>query len=119
MLYLFITDINANIQFARQEGKGEPQYQRPLEESARSPAAACLLALAEQALAGQGRHSEEQDGAAESRRRSTRPFDAVSKRWTRGSARILQFTDEGLAKQQAHEHYRPAQTVRATNGGKR
>src|SRR5580704_14935749 len=31
MLYLFITGINANIQFARMEQKGN-QYQRPLEE---------------------------------------------------------------------------------------
>jgi len=103
MLYFFITGINANIEFARQEQKGN-RYQRPLEELLE--AIPQHLSLAEQVLAG-GTATEEQ--LAQKEAQIDKAFDALEA----VDAQIgvdLQFTDEGLAKRK-REHYRP-KTVR-------
>jgi methyl-accepting chemotaxis protein len=103
MLYLFITGINANIEFARMEEKGN-QYQRPLEELLELIPQHRLLA--QRALAGDETAREQLakkqnhiDGAFEG-------LEAVD----RQIGGDLQFTDEGLAKRK-REHYR-VHTVR-------
>ena len=91
MLYLFITAINANIQFARLEQKGN-EYQRPLEDLLELIPQHGQLAL--QGLGGQQSAMEEL------------PLKEAQIENTFGTlvgvhARIggdLQFTDEGLAK---------------------
>jgi len=98
MLYFFITGINANIQFARLEQKGN-EYQRPLED---------LLELipqhgqlAQRALGGQQLAKEELPTKEAQIEKTFDTLEAVD-------ARIgadLQFTDEGLAKRK-REHYR-------------
>jgi PAS domain S-box-containing protein len=103
MLYLFITAINDNIEFAQMEHKGNV-YQRPLEK---------LLELlpqhqqaAEQALSGDPISSKV---AA----KKAAQIDAAFEELARVDGEIggdLQFTDDGLAKRH-REHYR-AQTVR-------
>ena len=98
MLYLFITGINANIEFARQEEKGN-QYQRPLED---------LLELIPQhrLLADQARAGGE--AVAEQLARTQNQIDAAFDALETVDALIgadLQFTDEGLAKRK-REHYR-------------
>jgi len=96
MLYFFITGINANIEFARQEQKGN-RYQRPLEELLE--AIPQHLSLAEQVLAG-GTATEEQ--LAQKEAQIDKAFDALEA----VDAQIgvdLQFTDEGLAKRK-REH---------------
>src|SRR5450755_614337 len=89
MLYLFITSINENIQFARLEQTGN-EYQRPLEQ---------LLELVPQhrMLA---RHADSDTGIAQLKQQQgaiDAAFDALQK----VDARIgltLDFTPEGLAK---------------------
>ena len=99
MLYLFITGINANIQFARLEKMGN-EYQRPLEELLE------LLpqhrSLAQRAIGGELRSGEEL-------KKNETDIDAAFERLEAVDDRIgvdLQFTDEGLAKRK-REHYRP------------
>jgi PAS domain S-box-containing protein len=104
MLYLFITAINDNIQFARMEAKGN-QYQRPLEE---------LLELIPQhrQLAHQVLDGNSASGEAMARKAAQ--IDNAFHKLEEVDAEIgveLQFTDEGLAKRH-REHYR-AQTVNA------
>jgi len=104
MLYLFITAINDNIEFAQMEHKGN-MYQRPLER---------LLELlpqhrlaAEQALGGDPLAGR---GAA----KMAAQIDAAFEELARVDGEIggdLQFTDDGLAKRH-REHFR-VQTVRA------
>ncbi|HYR59303.1 MAG TPA: PAS domain S-box protein, partial [Chthoniobacteraceae bacterium] len=103
MLYLFITAINDNIQFARMEQQGNV-YQRPLE---------VLLELLPQhgQLAQRSREGETIDAAEISAKAAQ--IDAAFQQLEEVDARIgteLQFTDEGLAKRH-REHFR-AQTVR-------
>jgi PAS domain S-box-containing protein len=98
MLYLFITGINANIQFARMEQKGN-EYQRPLE------------ALLE--MIPQHRHLVNLTTGAEPAAREIlaakqAQIDAAFDELEAVDERIgtdLQFTDEGLAKRK-REHYR-------------
>ncbi len=99
MLYLFITGINANIQFAELEKMGNA-YQRPLE---------VLLELipeheqlAERALL---HHAEVSDALAEKEAEIDEAFSNLEAVDTRLGA-TLQFTDEGLAKRK-REHDRP------------
>lgn len=99
MLYLFITGINANIQFARLEKLGN-EYQRPLEE---------LLDLLPQ-----HRFLCESDDEASRLAQTQLKIDAAFAELERVDQRIgksLQFTQEGLAKRQ-REHFR-VETVRA------
>src|SRR6185295_16480656 len=97
MLYLFITGINENIQFARLEKKGN-EYQRPLEK---------LLELIPQhrTLAQRARHGETvQELLGKKQSQIDAAFDALQI----VDARIglqLQFTQEGLAKRK-REHCR-------------
>jgi len=103
MLYLFITGINANIQFARMEQKGN-EYQRPLE------------ALLE--LIPQHRHLAQLNRAGDPAsvsqvKEKQAQIEAAFDELEAVDARIgvdLQFTDDGLAKRK-REHYR-ARTVR-------
>ena len=104
MLYFFITGINANIQFARQEEKGN-RYQRPLED---------LLELIPQhqslaQRAGRG-EPEAMEELARKQAEVDKAFDALEE-VDREIGADLQFTDEGLAKRK-REHYR-VHTVRA------
>jgi PAS domain S-box-containing protein len=103
MLYLFITGINANIQFARMEQKGN-EYQRPLE---------ALLELIPQhrhlAQFIQPADPESLAQVAEKQAQIEAAFDELETVDARIGA-DLQFTDEGLAKRK-REHYR-VQTVR-------
>jgi signal transduction histidine kinase len=104
MLYFFITGINANIDFAQLEKKGD-EYQRPLEE---------LLdlipqhgALAAGALAGE-------PGLREKLAKKQAQIDAAFRELQGVDDRLgveLQFTDEGLAKHK-REHCRVG-TVKA------
>jgi len=100
MLYLFITGINANIQFGRMEQKGI-EYQRPLQallelipqhrQLAQKAQRGGVPAVAAEVAAIQGRIET-----------AFKALEAVD-------ARIgadLQFTDAGLAKRK-REHYRP------------
>ncbi|HEY2341951.1 MAG TPA: hypothetical protein VGH90_02925, partial [Chthoniobacteraceae bacterium] len=99
MLYLFITGINANIQIARLEKKGN-EYQRPLE---------VLLelipqhrTLAQGAIGGELRSDDEL-------KRKELQIDAAFDALEAVDGRIgqdLQFTDAGLAMRH-REHYRP------------
>ena len=91
MLYLFITAINANIQFARLEQKGN-EYQRPLEGLLELIPQHAELALA--ALNGQ-QSAKEELPRKEAEIEST--FDTLEAVDARIGA-DLQFTDEGLAK---------------------
>jgi PAS domain S-box-containing protein len=91
MLYLFITAINANIQFARLEQKGN-EYQRPLEDLLELIPQHGQLAL--RALAGEQSARGE---LAKSEAQIDRTFDTLES----VDARIgsdLEFTDAGLAK---------------------
>ncbi len=99
MLYFFITGINANIEFARQEEKGN-QYQRPLEDLLE--AIPQHLSLAQRALGGDAAATEQ---LGRMQAQIDKAFDALEQ----VDAEIgvdLQFTDEGLAKRK-REHYRP------------
>ncbi|MEO7931647.1 MAG: ATP-binding protein [Chthoniobacterales bacterium] len=99
MLYLFITGINANIEFARQEEKGN-EYQRPLED---------LLEfipqhrqLVTQSIRGESVAAELTQKEAE--------IESAFDRLQEIDSRIgtdLQFTPEGLAKRK-REHYKAA-----------
>ena len=103
MLYLFITAINDNIQFARMEAKGN-QYQRPLEGLLELIPQHRLLA--QRALGGE---ESVWDQLAQKQHQIDLAFDALEA----VDALIgvdLQFTDEGLAKRK-REHYR-VHTVR-------
>ena len=104
MLYLFITGINANIQFARMEQKGS-QYQRPLE--------ALLELLPEDRQLALRAHGGDAAALEQLRKKQTQidsAFDVLEE--VDGQIGTdLQFTDEGLAKRK-REHYR-ARTVRA------
>jgi PAS domain S-box-containing protein len=103
MLYLFITGINANIDFARMEEKGN-EYQRPLEALLELIPQHRLLA--QRALGG-GQPMQEEISRKQAR------IDAAFHALEAVDARIgddLQFTDEGLAKRH-REHYR-VRTVR-------
>ena len=98
MLYLFITGINSNIEFARMEGKGNA-YQRPLEE--------LLKLIPEHRLLAQHAGGGEPLAAEELRAKQQQIDDAFAK-LEAVDAEIgpdLQFTDEGLAKRK-REHYR-------------
>ena len=98
MLYLFITGINANIQFARMEQKGN-QYQRPLEE---------LLELLPQDRQIAGRALAGQSAAVGELPKKQAEIDSTFNALEEVDSRIgavLQFTDEGLAKRK-REHYR-------------
>ena len=99
MLYLFITGINANIQFARLEKLGN-EYQRPLEQ--------LLELLPQHRSLAQRVTSGELRSAKELSQKQTE-IDAAFERLEAVDDRIgvdLQFTDEGLAKRK-REHYRP------------
>jgi PAS domain S-box-containing protein len=100
MLYLFITGINANIQFARMEQKGNA-YQRPLES---------LLELIPQdrqlAQRARGGGPEAADALSKKQAQVDAAFDALEEVDSRLGVE-LQFTDEGLAKRK-REHYRPS-----------
>jgi PAS domain S-box-containing protein len=103
MLYLFITGINANIQFAKMEQKGN-EYQRPLE---------ALLELIPQhrQIARQVRAGEAEAPARLAAKQVE--IDSAFDNLEQVDARIgkdLQFTDEGLIKRK-REHYR-VHTVR-------
>ena len=100
MLYFFITGINANIEFAELEKKGN-EYQRPLED---------LLELIPQ-----HRMLAQTAGAGDAAQlaKTQAQIDAAFNALEAADARLstdLQFTDEGLAKRH-REHYR-ARTVR-------
>ena len=103
MLYLFITGINANIQFARMEQKGN-EYQRPLEELLELIPQHRQLAL--RALAGQESVLGELSSTETKIETTFDNLEAIDAR----IGEDLQFTDEGLAKRK-REHYR-ANTVR-------
>jgi hypothetical protein len=103
MLYFFITGINANIQFARQEEKGN-RYKRPLE---------ALLELIPQHLSLAQRAAASDTVAVEELALKQAQIDKAFDALEAVDAEIgadLQFTDEGLAKRK-REHYR-VQTVR-------
>jgi PAS domain S-box-containing protein len=104
MLYLFITGINANIDFARMEEKGNA-YQRPLEELLELIPQHRLLA---QRVLGGDRQSMQEEISRKQAQIDT-AFDALEAVDARIGA-DLQFTDEGLAKRK-RGHYR-APTVR-------
>jgi PAS domain S-box-containing protein len=103
MLYFFITGINANIEFAQLEKKGN-EYQRPLED--------LLEWIPQHRMLAQGAGAdtpEVRDQLAKKQAQIDAAFDALAAE----DARLgtdLQFTDEGLAKRH-REHYR-ARTVR-------
>lgn len=104
MLYLFITAINDNIEFARMEQKGNT-YQRPLEE---------LLELLPQhrllVLQAAGANAEAWGQLA----RKAGQIDAAFARLADVDGRLgrdLQFTEEGLAKRH-REHFRVAIVAR-------
>jgi len=104
MLYLFITAINDNIEFAQMERKGN-QYQRPLEK---------LLELIPQHRQLAQRVLDGDPAAGGDIARKAAEIDAAFRELEEVDARIgadLQFTDEGLAKRH-REHYR-VQTVNA------
>ena len=104
MLYFFITTINANIQFAQMEQKGN-EYQRPLEELLELIPQHGMLAPA--AVAGEPQFREQLAKKQSQIDAAFRALEAVD-------ARLgveLQFTDEGLAKHK-REHYR-VRTVKA------
>lgn len=104
MLYLFITAINDNIQFARMEQKGN-EYQRPLEE---------LLELLPQHRQLAQRAMVGEPAARSQIARKAAQIDTSFRKLDEVDARIgaeLQFTDEGLAKRH-REHFR-ARTVHA------
>lgn len=103
MLYLFITGINANIEFARMEEKGN-EYQRPLEELLELVPQHRLVA--QRAIVGAPLAGDELIGK---QAEIDAAFDALEVVDSRIGA-DLQFTDEGLAKRK-REHYRAA-TVR-------
>ena len=98
MLYLFITGINANIEFARMEEKGNA-YQRPLEE--------LLELIPQHRLLAQRAASGDRlvaDQLARKQAQIEAAFDTLETVDSRIGA-DLQFTDEGLAKRK-REHYR-------------
>jgi len=100
MLYLFITGINANIDIARMEIKGN-EYQRPLEELLELLPEHRLLA--DRAAAGDAAAMPELS-------RKENQIDAAFEYLKDVDSRIgaeLQFTDEGLAKR-GRERYRPS-----------
>ena len=97
MLYFFITGINANIQFARLEQKGN-EYQRPLED---------LLELVPQHGQLVLRARAGQQEAAEDLPKIEARIETAFDKLEEVNARIgpdLQFTDEGLAKRN-RQHY--------------
>ena len=102
MLYFFITGINANIEFAQLEMKGN-EYQRPLEDLLELLPQHSMLALTaatgDPAIREQLATKQAQIDAA------FNALEAVDARLSTD----LQFTDEGLAKRH-REHYR-ARTV--------
>ena len=98
MLYLFITGINANIEFARLEQTGN-EYQRPLEELLELIPEHRLLAR--QGLGGAPAVADE---LARKQAQIDAAFDALEEVDGRIGT-VLQFTDEGLAKRK-REHYR-------------
>src|ERR1700749_3743539 len=87
MLYFFITGINANIEFARQEEKGN-QYQRPLEDLLEFFPQ--HLSLAQQAASGD---PEATAKLVQSRAEIDKAFDALEAVDAQIGA-DLQFTDE-------------------------
>jgi len=91
MLYLFITAINANIQFARLEQKGN-EYQRPLEDLLELIPEHGQLAL--QALGGQQLAIEELPTKEAQIETAFGALEGVDNH----IGADLQFTDEGLAK---------------------
>ncbi len=98
MLYLFITGINENIQFARMEKKGN-EYQRPLEE---------LLELFPQHARLADHFLQGDKGVAGEMARKQAEIEAAFDGLESVDARLgveLQFTDEGLAKRK-REHFR-------------
>jgi PAS domain S-box-containing protein len=98
MLYLFITGINENIQFARMEKKGN-EYQRPLEE--------LLELFPEHGRLAEHLLRKENPAPADVARKQAQideAFDTLERVDERIGAE-LQFTDEGLAKRK-REHYR-------------
>ena len=103
MLYLFITGINTNIEFARMEQKGN-QFQRPLEELLEQIPQHRQLAL--RSLGGDPQIQKQRE---EKQAEIDAAFDALEAVNSRIGAE-LQFTEEGLAKRK-REHYRPS-TVR-------
>ncbi len=103
MLYFFITGINANIEFAQLEKKGN-EYQRPLEDLLELIPQHRMLAQ----TAGAG-----DPAIREQLAKKQAQIDAAFNALETVDARLnadLQFTDEGLAKRH-REHYR-AVTVR-------
>jgi signal transduction histidine kinase len=97
MLYFFITGINANIQFAQLEQKGN-EYQRPLED---------LLDLIPQHGSLAAAAATGAPRAKEQLALKQAQIDAAFRNLHAVDARIgvdLQFTDEGLAKRK-REHY--------------
>ena len=100
MLYLFITGINANIQVAQMEIKGN-EYQRPLEE--------LLELLPEHRLLADRAAAGDASAVTQLPRKESQidtAFDSLKEVDARIGAE-LQFTDEGLAKR-SREHYRPS-----------
>ena len=100
MLYLFITGINANIQFAQMEIKGN-EYQRPLED--------LLELLPEHRLLADRAAGGDTSAAAQLPRKESQ-IDSAFESLKEVDERIgaeLQFTDEGLAKRN-RERYRPS-----------
>lgn len=96
MLYLFITGINENIQFAQMEKKGT-EYQHPLEE--------LLMLIPQHSLLAEGaaQGTLEKNELAVAQARIDTAFTSLEK----VNARIgadLQFTEAGLAKRK-REHY--------------
>ncbi|WP_395742885.1 ATP-binding protein [Prosthecobacter sp.] len=103
MLYFFITGINANIEFARLEKKGN-EYQRPLEDLLEWIPQHSMLAQAPGAGDPSVREQVEKKQAQ---------IDAAFNALEAVDARLsndLQFTDEGLAKR--HREHCRAHTVR-------
>ena len=103
MLYFFITGINANIEFAQLEKKGN-EYQRPLEDLLELIPQHRMLAK----TAGSG-DPEIRAQLEEKQTQIDEAFNALEAVDARLSA-DLQFTDEGLAKRH-REHFR-ARAVR-------
>jgi len=100
MLYLFITGINANIQFARLEKKGN-EYQRPLESLLELlPEHQSLSQLLIRTKTATDDFAEKELAA-----KINAAFNALEEVDQRIGTE-LQFTDEGLAKRK-REHYRP------------
>ncbi|MDB6007223.1 MAG: multi-sensor signal transduction histidine kinase [Prosthecobacter sp.] len=98
MLYFFITGINANIEFAELEKKGNA-YQRPLED--------LLELIPQHRMLAQTAGAEDQ--LAQKQAQIDEAFDALEAVDARLSI-DLHFTDEGLAKRH-REHFR-ARSVR-------